>query len=81
MWKNKDAKMIRAISFKAFTRPNLPTQHPENSPEKRPENGCQPIKPLGVDEFVKSTDKKEEVKEKTPQEALKDVLKNDLTNK
>lgn len=73
--------MIRAINFKAFARPNLPIQRPENFTENFTENGCQPIKPLGVDEFVKSTDKKEEVKEKTPQEALKDVLKNDLTNK
>ena len=81
MWKNKDTKMIRAISFKAFTRPNLPTQQPVKCPEKHPESGCQPLKPLENDEFVKSTDKKEEVKEKTPQEALKDVLKNDLTNK
>ena len=73
--------MIKAISFKAFARPNLSTQQPVNSPEKHPESGCQPLKPLEIDEFVKSTDKKEEVKEKTPQEALKDVLKNDLTKK
>lgn len=71
----------KLISFNAFDRPKMPKQQPVKCPEKPPENGCQPLKPLEVDEFVKSTDKKEEVKEKTPQEALKDVLKNDLTNK
>ena len=69
--------ITKIISFKAFTSPNSPIQHPE----KCPESGCQPLKPLEIDEFVKSTDKKEDVKEVTPQEALKDVLKNDLTNK
>lgn len=73
--------MIKTISFKAFTRPNLPTQQPVKRPVKCPENGCQPIKPLEVDEFVKSTNKKEEVKKTTPKEALKNVLKEDLTNK
>lgn len=69
--------ITKIISFKAFTRPNSPIQHPV----KHPESGCQPLKPLEIDEFVKSIDKKEETKEKTPKEALKDVLKNDLTNK
>lgn len=73
--------MIRAISFRAFARPNLPTQQPVKCPEKHPESGCQPLKPLEIDEFVKSTDKKEDAKEITPKEALKNVLKEDLTNK
>lgn len=73
--------ITKIISFKAFTSPNSPIQHPVKCPEKCPESGCQPLKPLEADEFVKSTDKKEEIKEKTPQEALQDVLKNDLTNK
>lgn len=78
--------MIKSISFKGFSAPSAPVQRPEKHPEnkkieqctdKNKDNGCQPLKPLEIDQFVKTTNKDD----KKPKEALKDVLKNDLTNK